>query len=76
MVMTMISALVQRRNYGENGDGDKHALAYPRIAIRSIRLSPTVRNRDEKRPNGGDSALWTQSGFYPDSILAFPGIYP
>ena len=66
----------QFMNSGENGEARMVGDAYPRIAVRAIRLSPAGRTRDEMMADGCDSAAGDRSGAYPDSIPGFPGAYP
>jgi hypothetical protein len=75
MVMAMISGLTRYTNSGENGDAVRGDHAYPHIAMRSRRLFPAVRTRDEIASDGGGSAFWSSVVSYPDSIPRPTGSY-
>jgi hypothetical protein len=75
MVMAMISGPMRYANSGESGEAVKGDRAYPRIAMRSARLSPAGRVRDEIAADGGGSAFWSSRAPYPDSIPRLTGSY-
>ena len=75
MVMAMISGLARYKNSGENGEAVRGDHACPRIAMRSLRLSPAVRMRDEIAADGGGSAFWSAVVSYPNFIPRLTGSY-
>jgi hypothetical protein len=73
--MAMLSALTPHANYGENGEGETRAVAYPHLAIGSTRLSRPGKTRDEFAAVGGDSPFLPRTASYPKVIPAFPAAY-